>query len=345
MRALVIGDGPAGLLAAVVLRQAGARVTISRKGANANDQHVHFISPDLADLASSIDPKLGKSLRAEIQEPWLWHSWNGDAWHGETAPRLSRSGVMSALWQMCRDIPLQSLRDGDLRFDLDAGRFADCRNRYDLCIDASGNSRVTLPLLTGAGYSAELDEIGQPSFSVSWQYARPEQITAGQSWIYRDQGGSKPSCYLESDAKTLHLTCAGYNRAGGHKSLEDAWGATPLADILSKAADAKARHALVSPPVRHLRLGGVASGPSPAWIAFGDALLQMPAQSGLGIRSLFLQGQVLKALLETTRDPGRLRTGLANFSQAAAVQIAGAMTLSGEQSAGTISWKDLRSTC
>lgn len=329
MKALVIGDGPAGLLAATLLRKVGIGVTVLHKGSNANDQHVHILSQQLIDVAAQIDPDLELALSGELREGWRWHRWNGQEWQDEITPRLSRQGVMQALRQQCEDLRFQAFVKGELQFDLSEGRFFDQHAHFDLCIDASGNSRITLPYLKGAGFAVDLEEIGAPTLFRSWLFTRPAQIAAGQSWIYQDPINPQERAYLESEAQTLRLTCTSPRQESHGSSHEPRWRATPLAGIVPRALEMKAYHTLVSPPVRHLQINELDLHPSPAWIAFGDALLQIPAQSGAGLQSLFLQGHVLKTALENTWNPRNLRSDLAGFARTAAIQVAGMMTLAG----------------
>ncbi|MCT4558764.1 MAG: hypothetical protein N4A61_12000 [Pelagimonas sp.] len=337
-RVLVVGDGPAGHLAALILCNAGARVSLAMRPSvpNAHDRHVHLLPATLPTIAREIDEPLGQRLVEQQIQDWIWHSWASGHWDSQQATRISRKALMQALVDRVRGLSVAYSDGRTLRFEAGRAAFVDQWQSYDLCVDASGNSRITLPMLAGAGIDLLQSEMGGAERFTSLFYHRPMGMGCNQTWIYRSVEDPCQSAYLQAEPHGVTVTCSGTASHGttAPDQLRATWHETPLCDVLPPDTVPRMRSVLVSPPVRQVQLAPGAGASSLGWIAFGDALLQLPVQSGFGLTSLMYQGLALKTALNTSWAPAHLRSALDRYARATALQIAGAMTLAGALPAG-----------
>ncbi|MBK9269757.1 MAG: hypothetical protein IPM67_14105 [Sphingomonadales bacterium] len=128
-RALVIGDGPAGLLAAITLRRAGWSVQIAagRPGARPHHRHVHQIAPS---VLTAIERLAGSKLTGWRVADHLWIDSASPA-RALSAPMVDPAALVAALGWRAANV---GVTETTPRTNLAAEAW-----RFDLLVDASGS--------------------------------------------------------------------------------------------------------------------------------------------------------------------------------------------------------------
>jgi len=287
MRALVVGAGPAGLLAATALSHRGFAVHLA-------------------------DPEPGNGTRTRPQSAHV-HLWPGSAWQRLnswlpeleelTGPRPTRTMLDDMLWRLCRPQidAVHAVRIRELVFrESSVHALTDMGWLYfDLVVDASGASRATLASVAQAcGFPVTLHE-GPPSGGyVTLRLAGIDLDADGRVVAVRDANSGAGAIFMGAAGSAARLTLQVPPGAGVPADL-------PMALRFLEAFDAPVLHqvcegaTLEGRPVRYgsrpharLALEEIAALPE-NWIPIGDCLLATPPYLGHGLDQLTEQVELL----------------------------------------------------
>jgi hypothetical protein len=315
--ALVVGDGPAGLLAAAVLRQAGWPVTLLTGQRSAHHGHIHSIGAAALQLIADLvgDGSIDQSVHS---------AWQVNA--SGLVPLQPRPVVDAANLTNWMRAKLQAFAGPHLCFIAcrEAAGMAQHtlawlaeprRTPADLCIDATGSSRLVLKALEP---TLDLLEAGACGFYHSWQgtAAIPHPPVT-----VIDRFGND-AVLLTVYGNSVRLT---WQSDGGVKAADrDDWliqtarGApASLAASLQTIRFAPRPQAYRAPAGRRTALEDVETDKGAVLIALGDCLLQTAPRLGQGFAQLAGQVALLKQTAAAAQPDWRmLRDALADSAAA-----------------------------
>ena len=311
-RALVIGAGPAGLLASRVLTDRGFEVTLATREPLAvtpqpSWQHVHVVSEPTLTTLDQLAP--GTTTR-----------WRRVAGVG----RPDRAELDHALAASCLQAVAGRTIAGpctlDWRGDEAFARWADGTTwRGDVVVDASGAARASCPSIaqvlgapvpmdslagTGRYTSAVLHGVTVPSQN-GFLPARGSEPGWGALLLALDAQSARitvqtPATVRITTPADLRLAWEGL----GNAQLTDACRAGEVASVLARWGP----H-----PTMRIVLEECDRAP-PGWLPIGDALLVTPPYLGRGIAHLVEQVELLATLDPRGSNQADVRAGLAELS-------------------------------
>lgn len=302
MRALVVGAGPAGLLAATALSRQGFAVHLA-------------------------DPEPGNGARTRPQSVHV-HLWPGSAWQrlkswlpeleALTGPWPTRATLDDVLWRLCRPqvdqvhatrIRELVFRESSVDALTDAGWLA-----FDLVVDASGASRATLASVAKAcGFPVTLHE-GPPSGGYVTLLLAGIDLNGDEAVVAaRDAKSGAGAILMGAAGSAARLTLQVPPGAGVPADL-------PMALRFLEAFDDPRLHevcraaTLEGNPVRygnrpHARLALEEMAGLPGnWIPVGDCLLATPPYLGHGLDQLTEHVELLGSGVEAKLSWAESRT-------------------------------------
>ncbi|WP_301751406.1 hypothetical protein [uncultured Erythrobacter sp.] len=294
--ALVAGDGPAGLIASLVLARAGVPVTLLTGAASPQHNHVHTIT---ADTLRAIGLLVGTPLTGCGDHP-AWQVTGHQLVRAVDRPVLDAKRLTAQLRGLLAGpghAPITVLACGTAKALADKALdwLADAnRTSADLCIDATGGSRL---ILKAREPRLDLLETGGHSVYSSWQgtaaIAHP-QVTLCETLA------SGSTALMAIDGHRVTMT-----RQSDHlvsQDERDTW-----LSALAAIAPAELKTTLLSTPFGNHRLAHRAPMARRAAIEdmrhqtgavllpIGDALLQTAPRMGKGFAQLAGQCGQLRA--------------------------------------------------
>lgn len=309
---LVIGAGPAGLLAALVLSRSGCRVVVAeypgrRSAGRPQWHHVHLIDQSTWETLRSLIPGLDQEM-VRLGAPVAAADADSLDGCGRGPQRAfpDRRTLDTGLGNLCRDDPSVECLDDNMAGRLQARGpgFVDpveCDAAYDLVIDCSGTARASLPRLpaechpfvvegTTAGAHASLRVTG-----LEW----PDKVVGH---LTRDADGLGGCLLRRCSAEESLISWLLPDETPLPRDAET------LLRMTRRCSDPRIaelmRHAIPAGPVRHWRgrrmsrLGFEGGHLPGGWLALGDALLHTPPRQGRGLAQLGRQLEVLAASVE-----------------------------------------------
>lgn len=294
--ALVAGDGPAGLIAALVLARAGVPVTLLTGAASPQHRHVHAIT---ADTLRAIGQLVGAPLTGFGDQP-AWQIAGCQMVRAVDRPVLDAQRLTAQLRGLLADaghapIAVVACGTAEVLTGRALGWLADPqRTSADLCIDATGGSRL---ILKAREPRLDLFETGGHSVYSSWQgtaaVAHP-QVTLCET--------------LESGRTALmvidghQVTMTWQSERPVTEAERDRWqsGVAAMAPARLKATVQSAtfgnhRIAHRAPMARRAAIEQLAHHTGAMLLPIGDALLQTAPQMGKGFAQLAGQCGQLRA--------------------------------------------------
>jgi hypothetical protein len=287
MRALVLGAGPAGLLAARVLARHGMAVELA-------------------------DPEPGTGQRTRPQAGHV-HRWPASAWQrltrefpgleSITGPRPEREALDDALWALCRPqlAAVHAARMTHFEFPPDGVRaWTSAGERaFDVLIDASGASRASLAsLATACGQPIPLHQ-GPPSGGyVTFRLSGVQAGDGSDGHASRDARSGAGAVLQRGRGLAWRLTLQLPPGVAAPADLQAALTMLAAFDdpVIHEAC--RAAHSEGTPqrfggrPPARLGLEEMARLPE-RWLALGDCLLATPPYLGHGLDQLTEQVELL----------------------------------------------------
>ena len=291
--ALVMGDGPAGLLAAIGLQRAGwmAKIAPGRRGARTHHGHVHQIS--FATMAK-IEAVAGQEVAG-------WSA--ADLLHidGAASPAMMKAPIVdpAAL------VDALSRRATELGAKLVGPRMAIPveDKSFDLLVDASGSGVLASRT---AGLNVAIDQSG----------------AIDECWTWRGRAGSGRDCWTiaardVADATSLWLTRAVDGRCMMTVRCAD-YDESPVSPfrlldsvMLAAGHDWGRRMGQIrfdADPVRHRapfarRVEVTRSAGGPPLLRIGDGLIQTAPRFGQGFAQIAEQIELMRAALASGSSP------------------------------------------
>jgi hypothetical protein len=289
-RALVIGDGPAGLLAAITLRRAGWSVQIAagRPGARPHHRHVHQIAPS---VLTAIERLAGSKLTGWRVADHLWIDSASPA-RALSAPMVDPAALVAALGWRAANV---GVTETTPRTNLAAEAW-----RFDLLVDASGSGVLasrTPTLDVAIDESDVIDECWSwrgraESSGAPWSIAVRDEALA--LLLTRDESGT---CILTARAMDAPAPLLDPARlldrmmvAVGHR-----W-ALRMGDL--HLVPGPLRHR--APFARRIRVTRRADGPP--LLRIGDGLIQTAPRFGQGFAQIVEQIDAMAPAIAGTRS-------------------------------------------
>ncbi len=294
--ALVAGDGPAGLIATLVLARAGVPVTLLTGAASPQHRHVHAIT---ADTLRAIGHLVGTPLTGFGDQP-AWQVAGRQMVRAVDRPVLDAQRLTAQLRGLvtgCADpaVKVIACDTADALTHRALGWMADpARTSADLCLDATGGSRL---ILKARDPRLDLFETGGHSVYSSWQgtatVAHP-QVTLCETL----QSGS--TALMVIDGHEVRKTWQSERPVT--EAERDRWlnGVAAMAPRGLKATVRSAtfgdhRLAHRAPIARRAAIEQLSHHSGAVLIPIGDALLQTAPQMGKGFAQLAGQCGQLRA--------------------------------------------------
>lgn len=303
LRVLIVGDGPAGYLAALVFRRAGhaANLTAGPSERLSHAKALHWLRPEIIDIAQKLDGDLAERLKREQEPGWtFWYGAHGcdNSW---TCPRLSRVGFEHVL-TVANDAALVTVNLDNIVPRNDKWYIG--TSEFDLIVDATGGRRALFnnlhdrgaiaATLEDAGTSSSYlgynlcpgDVVGEKSFGV---WSMPDRLFV----LERSEIGTAGSVISD---RPLRPDVLEQDLCDAPEKFSAVWKI-----LLNKDPDIRLR----PPPLRRVLLDAKASV-----LAFGDAALQLPPRTGFGLTSLMQQSLALSAALQARMPANRLHQAI-----------------------------------
>ncbi|MFN4020438.1 MAG: FAD-dependent oxidoreductase [Erythrobacter sp.] len=313
-RALIVGDGIAGLGAAIVLARAGWQVTLTGPHAGKaalHREHAHLTS---AAVMAKLERVAGSPLGGWRVAPAA--VWDDSGWRDEAARPVIAVGAMRHSLAERADALGVALRRGCAIDPLpgDGGWHWRTKNHAgtaDLLVDATGSGHFLGRL---AGFAVTLEELAGMDRCWSWTGTNDGPL---QPWLIAARGAMQSAVLLRGPDGRLRLTlrqsssAAPDPRTALDRLLVGA-GAQWAARIGSVALDPR--------PLRHdsplaRRTVVKAHAPLPALIRLGDGLIQTAPRLGQGIAQIAEQLGALADALAAGLAPAEWQCGLDRLAQ------------------------------
>ncbi len=317
--ALVAGDGPAGLIASLVLARAGVPVTLLTGAASPQHNHVHTITED---TLRAIGLLVGTPLTGCGDHP-AWQVTGHQLVRAVDRPVLDAKRLTAQLRRLLSgrgQAPVTVLACGTAKSltDKALGWLADAdRTSADLCIDATGGSRL---ILKARERRLDLLETGGHSVYSSWQgtaaRAHPpitlcETLDSGSTALMAIDGHQVTMTW-QSDRLVSEDERAAW------LSAMVAIAPAELKTTLLSTAFGSHRLAHRAPMARRAAIEDLRQQTGAVLLPIGDALLQTAPRMGKGFAQLAGQcGQLRAHCAQPTPDWNRLSQTLAKGADAA----------------------------
>jgi hypothetical protein len=317
--ALVAGDGPAGLIATLVLARAGVPVTLLTGASSPQHKHVHTVT---ADTLRAIGLLVGAPLTGFGDQP-AWQVVGHQLVRAVDRPVLDAGRLTAQLRRLLMDsgqapIAIVACDTAEALTEKALGWLDDpARNSADLCIDATGGSRL---ILKARDPRLDLFETGGHSVYSSWQGTA--DVTHPQVTLCETLSGGG-TALLVVDGKQITITWQ--SECAVTEIERDRW-LNAVAAIAPAGLRATVRSATFSdhrltycaPVARRAAIEQVRHGRGAVLLPIGDALLQTAPQMGKGFAQLVGQcGQLRAHCAAPRRDWARLAQALAEGADAA----------------------------
>lgn len=291
--ALIMGDGPAGLLAAIALRRAGWAVQIApgRRAARAHHGHVHQIAPA---TIVAIDTIVGQRVAG-------WSHANQLCIDGDAPPRIVEAPLVDPI------ALVQALR----RRAVEAGAIfvGPCiaipieQKMFGLLIDASGSSALASRT---SGLHVKIDESEATDICWTW---RGMAGSGAVPWMIaaRDVGGADGLWMMRTADGRCTMTVRfpdGGSAAGAPFHLLDSLMLAAGHDWARRMDGVR----LAPDPVRHCapyarRVEVTASPDAIPLVRIGDGLIQTAPRFGQGFAQIVEQIGLLQSVIATCAPP------------------------------------------
>ena len=317
--ALVAGDGPAGLIATLVLVRAGVPVTLLTGASSPQHKHVHTVT---ADTLRAIGLLVGTPLTGFGDQP-AWQVAGHQLVRAVDRPVLDATRLTAQLRRLLMDsgqapIAVVACDTAEALTDKALGWLDDpARTSADLCVDATGGSRL---ILKAREPRLDLFETGGHSVCSSWQGTT--DVTHPQVTLCESLAGGS-TALMVVDGQQITIT---WQSTRAVTEIErDLWlnAVAALAPPGLRATVRSARfsdHRLAyrAPVARRAAIELVRHGHGAVLLPIGDALLQTAPQMGKGLAQLVGQCGQLRAHCAAPRpDWARLAQALAEGADAA----------------------------
>ena len=316
--ALVAGDGPAGLIATLVLARAGVPVTLLTGAPSPQHRHVHAIT---ADTLRAIGQLIGAPLTGFGDQP-AWQIAGGQMVRAVDRPVLDAQRLTAQLRKLLEHagpapVAVVACGTAEALTTKALGWLADPqRTSDDVCIDASGASRL---ILKARDPRLDLFETGGHSVYSSWQgtaAAAHPQVTLCETLA------SGSTALMVVDGHQVTMT---WQSTRPVTEVErDRWLST-LAALAPAGLKATMQsvtfgdHRLVhrAPMARRAAIEQLSHQTGAVLLPIGDALLQTAPQMGKGFAQLAGQCRQLRAHCQAARpDWASLALALAEGADA-----------------------------
>lgn len=322
--ALVAGDGPAGLIASLVLAKAGVPVTLLTGAPSPQHGHVHTIT---ADTLRAIGLLAGTPLAGFADQP-AWQIVGSKLVRAVDRPVLDAKRLTAQLRELLEQTgfaPVAVVACGSA--EALTGKALDWladpeRTGADLCIDATGGSRL---ILKAREPRLDLFETGGHSVYSSWHgtaaVAHP-QVTLCETLA---SGGA---ALMVIDSHQVTMTWQSERPVT--EGERDRWLST-LAEMAPAGLRATVHAATFSshrlahraPVARRAAIEQLTDHPGAVLLPIGDALLQTAPQMGKGFAQLVGQCGQLRAHCRAARpDWASLARALVEGADAAFLSAA-----------------------
>lgn len=294
--ALVAGDGPAGLIATLVLARAGVPVTLLTGASSPQHRHVHTIT---ADTLHAIGQLVGSPLAGFGDQP-AWQVVGHQLVRAVDRPVLDAQRLTAQLRGLLTNsgrppIVIVACGTAEALTDKALGWLADpARTSADLCIDATGGSRL---ILKTCEHRLDLFETGGHSVYSSWQGTAAHKhspVTLWETLI----GGSTALMVIDGH----QVTMTWQSERSVTEAERNCWlsSVAAMAPAGIKAAVQSATfgdHRLThrAPMARRASIEQLPHHTGAVLLPIGDALLQTALQMGKGFAQLAGQCGQLRA--------------------------------------------------